>query len=419
MKKTAGILLDHRSLIAFCFFGILYVLVPWKLYGGPANQVLQAVCIVWTGIILVHDLIAKRIKLDPLMIALSVFYAWSVISFIFQPKGHGIYPFIHLLEMVMFIGVFIPASRTLSAEQVHRFTEIIAWMVIVIITVMNIIAVAFFYLHEQLPFPELIVRLYTSFGVRNGHPRYPGGYKHPVLAGEKCIAAILCCLLLQSRKKIRPAAAAVIYISSLWMILLADSRTADIQLILIALFLCALHCLGNRKRMRIFAGVLAVLAVGFCILVYIKLSRNTGPLFDRLNRISSNRLIIWKTSLAEFLKRPVLGWGWENGDAIAQYTQAEIYDSHNLAVNLLLWTGLPGFGAFFAAVIVWIRRLLKNKGILHDGVYRWYILITAMFFVQSLLDILIIGDDIRLGTPMFWLFAGIVYYYRKTSMENQ
>ena len=418
MKKTADILLDHRSLISFCFFGILYVLVPWTLYGSAVHSVLQTICIVWTGIILAHDLIAKRIKLDPLMIALSVFYVWSVISFIFQPKGHGIYPFIHLLEMVMFIGVFIPAFRTLSAEQVHRFTELIAWMVIAIITIMNTIAITFFYCHEQLPFPELIARLYSSFSIRNGHIRYAGGYYHPVLAGEKCIAAILCCILLKSRKKIHPAAAIVVFASSLWMILQADGRTAEIQLLLIALFICVLHCIGNKKRMRFFTGVLSLLVVGFCVLVYVKLSRNTGPLFDLLNTISSNRLIIWKTSLEEFLKRPVLGWGWENGDAIAQYTQTEIYDSHNLVVNLLLWTGLPGFSAFAAAAIIWIKRLLNNQGILQDKVYRWYILITAMFFVQSLLDILIIGDDTHIGTLLFWMFAGIVHY-RKADLQIQ
>ena len=135
--------------------------------------------------------------------------------------------------------------------------------------------------------------------------------------------------------------------------------------------------------------------------------------FSSVNLLSSNRMIIWTTAFQEFLKRPLLGWGWENGDSIAQFTNENIYNCHNIFINLLLWTGIPCFLLFICFLFMVIKQFVNLSKQSESNILDWMAVVVIALLVQASLDILIIGEDVRAGTQVFWLLAGYLYYSLK------
>ncbi len=416
MKRTGVSVFDHCLPVVFYIVFLLYALIPFHLYLTPVHTAAEIIYIVWTAVILVHDLVKGRLCREPAVIILTLFILWAFLSFVLQPKGHGIYPFIHLLETVMMVQVFFTACAFMSDEEADRFAVFIGRLVILPVVIMNLLSLFYHYGHETIAFSGRIISLFDSYMIRGGVLRYAGVYYHPVLAGEKCFAAVVFGLFLREKRKISLPLLVIILVSSGIMMKLADSRTAYLQMILAAAFYAGCRLAEDRRRFRLFSAA-AVLTVILFAGIFLFKYGSTGLTFENLNRISSNRLLIWKTAYGEFLKRPVLGWGWNNGDAVARLNGPNVDDCHNIVFNLLLWTGLPGTLLFVTAGVIRVIRIIRYRHITLKGNCLWYTLITFGFFFQSLLDPLIVGEDIRLGTPLFWFFAGVVYYRMRDSRE--
>lgn len=413
MKKLLEIVTDHKYLLGFYIFVILYILCPFQAFGNSRIQVIFQYCyIAWTFFLILYDLIKRRFRFDRMLIIMLCFFIWCCVSYVFQPKGHGLVPLKHLCTLLMFLSLIFPMSRYYSDEDLNRYIIVISKMVIYITVLLNVLSLAYYFLHNTVSFPPFITERFGIFSERNGVYRYSGIYYHPVLGGEKCFLSMILGYLLCKKEKLSKVAFGITTITGLAMIILGDSRTTYLQL-LVVLAYGIYRWIDTNKGHGFSRGcLLAVVMLGivFIVVKSLRMGLNAGTAEQILNTLSSNRLVIWRTAYQEFLKRPILGWGWENGDAIVAYTNSNIENCHNIIMNLLLWTGIPGVTLFLLMALEWIRKTIQNwRSLKHRG-YDWYVIIVVALVIQSLIDILIIGEDIRLGTPLFWFFAGLVYY---------
>ena len=419
MSKIIEYLSQVKYLFIFYLTGILYVICPLQIYGSRIQSIFQLCYILWALVLIAYQLLTKRFRFDKMLVLMLCFYIWCWISYLFQPKPHGIIPLKHLLILLMFLALIFPMSKYYSEAELNRFLTTIFKMVVFITVFLNILSIGYYFLRGIIPFPNYIHEKFNLFSGRNGILRYAGIYFHPVLAGEKCFLSIVFSILLHLKKKLSRFATLLTLLSSGAMIILADPRTTYLQLLFVSAYV-AYQLLETRRGKRS-AHIFLVISIFIvvAVLLYFIVQSNQQGHFHLLNQFSSNRLIIWKTAVKAALKRPWLGWGWENSDSIVIYTQSGIENCHNIIVNLLLWTGAPGLILFLIIIILWSMSIIKNWLALQASNYHWLAIITVALFIQSLLDILIIGDDLRIGTPFFWLFAGIAYYVScKSNMEQ-
>ena len=410
MGKLYRFFTDYRNLFIFYLVGILYVICPLQAYGNSEIQsVFQYAYIMWTVFLLTDRLLRRRYRFDSMTLAMAAFFVWCCVSFLLQPKAHGIIPLKHLFALLMFMALFFPMRRYYSDEEMKRFLVIAFKMVVYLTVILNVLSIAYYYLRGVVPFPQFFIEKFNAFDERNGVSRFSGIYFHAVLAGEKCFLTIVFSYLLYRMKKLSLPLLVLSWVSSLVMIYLGDPRTTFVQLLFVAG--CVIYSLIEKAKGKNTANwcVAAVAALAIAA-VGCRLARAGGVTFDVLNRLSSNRMIIWKTAITEAMKRPIFGWGWENGDSIVMFTNDYIENCHNLFVNLFLWTGIPGVILFLIITVKWASVVFREWKGLKETNGHWLAIITIALFIQSMLDILIIGEDIRVGTPFFWLLAGVTYY---------
>ena len=129
------------------------------------------------------------------------------------------------------------------------------------------------------------------------------------------------------------------------------------------------------RRLRRHAAILAVVAavmVG-ALAAYVLASGGTARqlLLSRLDLQSSSkteRLLIWEASWQMFLDHPWRGVGIGAFRAaypayrLEQATEPEMSFAHNLVLNLLAETGIPGLVTFALVVGGWVRRSLRALG---------------------------------------------------------
>ena len=415
MKKAMELFTDRRNLLSFYILGILCVLTPLHEYGNtPIQRIFQTVYICWTLILLLHELFTKRLHFDHITMVLCFLFSWACVSYLLQPKAHGIIPLKHLATLLMMIMLVFPMTRYFTKDEMMKYFEKLAEIIIIAVIIMNIMSLVYYALYRSINFPAWINEMFASFSERNGRDRYAGIYYHPVMCGSKCFFAMVFCIILYRSKKISFATAALTYLTSAVMIFLADPRTNYVQICMAALYAVYLPAAGKHGEKQALQILALCCITGITALCILKQDRIIGLFTGDLNQISSNRIIIWKTAWQEFLKRPLLGWGWENGEALLEYTNAYVENCHNIVFNLLLWTGIPGAAAFLIFTFTLLKRIRENKFLIRKGRYGWFVLITAALYAQSLLDILIIGEDVRISTPLFWMIAGMLYYLNKT-----
>ena len=414
MKKVMELFTDRRNLLSFYILGILCVLTPLHEYGNtPIQRVFQAIYMCWTVLLLLHELLARRLYFDRITLVLCFLFFWACLSYLLQPKAHGIIPLKHLVTLLMMIMLIFPMTRYYTKDEMMQYFEKLARIIIIAVTVMNILSLVYYALYRTVAFPARINDMFASFSERNGRDRYAGIYYHPVMCGSKCFFTMIFCIILYQRKKISAAVIVPAYLSSAAMIWLADPRTNYVQIAMACMY--ALYLVISRKYGTRFAlRTLALCLIAGIASVFILKHDRIMSLFNGgLNQLSSNRIIIWKTAWQEFLKRPLLGWGWENGEVLLQYTNAYVENCHNIVFNLLLWTGIPGTAAFLVFTIMWLERIWQNKQLFHNG-YEWFILLAFAIYIQSLLDIVIAGEDVRISTPLFWFATGLLFYLNQT-----
>ena len=415
-ETVAKFLFNQQNLVLFYVFGVMYIILPLQAYGhAPVQRMFQNIYIVWTLLILLHSFITRSFKFDGILTVLALFFFWACLTYLVQPKAHGIVPAKHLMTLLAMSAVFFPLSKSCGADEFESLLKRVGKLIICSTVLFSIVSILYFYLAQAVQFPDAIAEYFIYSGGRpDGGTRYSGLFYHPVMAGEKCFLSMMFSLYLLKRKEMPAWAFVLTFVCSIWMMYLGDPRTNYVQIgivLLYALYKIVRSKIGTKNTVIVFAGIMGA---GFIM----ALAKFLTSDFSSINVISSNRMIIWSTAFQEFLKRPLFGWGWENGDAIAQFTNENIYNCHNIFMNLLLWTGIPGIILFICFLYIVFKRFVNISKHQETRLLDWMAITVIALVVQSCLDILILGEDVRAGTPVFWLLSGYLYYTLAESVQT-
>ena len=142
-------------------------------------------------------------------------------------------------------------------------------------------------------------------------------------------------------------------------IFLSGSRGGMLAFILEVVLFAALT-LGKKQSPRIALGSLAVCALILALLIFL----GKGQVLGRLGDLGPGiRLTITKDSLRMFAKRPIAGWGLGTFPTVypsfrSFYTNLFVNEAHNDYAQLLVETGLLGFG-----LMVWFLAGVFRNGL--------------------------------------------------------
>lgn len=170
-------------------------------------------------------------------------------------------------------------------------------------------------------------------------------------------------------------------------IVLTQSRTS--WLVFVSVLLLAFF----KSKLDLFSTMLRSSILFFClvlILPYITLFFHDQGL-TVTERISSDssRLYIWKQMLIAIMDKPWFGYGW-NQTSVAQTSVTLKYPldiwleySHNLFLDLIVWTGIPIGLSIIGIIIIWFLQTFKKINTLNQLLY--FFIITA-FFIHCMLE---------------------------------
>lgn len=170
-------------------------------------------------------------------------------------------------------------------------------------------------------------------------------------------------------------------------IVLTQSRTS--WLVFVSVLLLAFF----KRKLDLFSNMLKSSVLFFClvlILPYITLFFHDQGL-TVTERISSDssRLYIWKQMLIAIMDKPWLGYGW-NQTSVAQTSVTLKYPldiwleySHNLFLDLIVWTGIPIGLSIIGLIIIWFLQTFKKINTLNQLLY--FFIITA-FLIHCMLE---------------------------------
>ncbi|MDO8490188.1 MAG: O-antigen ligase family protein [bacterium] len=167
-------------------------------------------------------------------------------------------------------------------------------------------------------------------------------------------------------------------------LLLSQSRSAFFVLgcaVVAGVVVVALRKTQGRVRIASIAVIVAGIALTIIAFAWLQTDRGTvwgrAHLPSSLQRVATsgfvdkNRIELWRLGWLGFLDRPLFGWGLENYNAV-YYTHAvpdhngiRIEDayfdrSHNEFVDLLALSGIFGFLAYVALLLVAAQKLMKQ-----------------------------------------------------------
>ena len=122
-----------------------------------------------------------------------------------------------------------------------------------------------------------------------------------------------------------------------------------------------------------------------------------------IEKAGNGRIELWKYGIKIFLKNPILGYGPDN--LKEEYREYNINQDrpHNLIIQLLTTSGIPGLTLYICSIgLIIIRgfKRLKNDNILYEVLVFTIIayLISAMF-----------GNSMYYTSPYFFILLGILY----------
>jgi hypothetical protein len=162
--------------------------------------------------------------------------------------------------------------------------------------------------------------------------------------------------LLKGGQRVLVAFCAVLMASTIF---LSSSRGGMLAFVLEIVLFAALT-LGKRRNPRIALGLTAMCVFILALLIFL----GKGQVLGRLGDLSPGiRLNITKDSLRMFSQRPIWGWGLGTFPTVypsfrSFYTNLFVNEAHNDYAQLLVETGLLGFG-----LMVWFVISLYRHGL--------------------------------------------------------
>ena len=235
----------------------MYIILPLQAYGyAPAQRVFQNIYLIWSILILLHCLVTRSFKFDRILIVLALFFLWACITFLVQPKAHGIIPAKHLLTLLTMSAVVFPLSKYCDGKEFETLLKRIGKLIIVSTVMASVLSILYYYLKPNIQLPPAISSLFIySEGRLEGEYRYPGLFYHPVMAGEKCFLSMIFSLYLLKKKDIPVWGLILTFVTSIWMMALGEPRTNYVQIgivIIYALFKIICQKAGIKRAVILF-----------------------------------------------------------------------------------------------------------------------------------------------------------------------
>lgn len=334
-----------------------------------AFRIIVAIVLAVAFIYLLSKRFPLRIRREPLMIALLIFFAVQIITSLFgtdfsrsfwstQERMTGLFTMVHLIAWFMLMVAFI---RT-----VRQWNMLLAFSLGV----------------------SLIIAAYAFIGPNGGQIFSTLG--NPIyLSVYAMIHVFLGAILFSLSKKqigLQFFGACATIVNLIIMILAGGRGVILAFAVSTALFLLALVFFLPKKTRIASLGVLGIMAA-FCagLLWYGTTPQGTAwaetSLPYSIKRIvllkqywnPENRTEVWRIGIEGFKERPLLGWGWENFSYVFQkyYTKPipgegfTYFDrSHNQVIDIIVLTGILGLVAFLAlwGAIFWtLASILRTK----------------------------------------------------------
>ena len=412
-------LLNRENMIIFYFyslfirwfaFGLIFpIAIKWNIV-----HFLWIINAVWAFIIICDDIKKEYYKSYKIFDWIQVIYIiYIFLTWFFLAKNHS---FFYLHEIVTYIQMgYIVYSypKKIKKEKIECFFAKISQHYVCIVFMLTLVSVILyvFGISEIKAIDGNNIMLYEgSYGL--GHTavlsRYFGLFSVSTLAGFFCyLAVILHFYFIEKKSHIFFQYFGILLNS--YMIFLTDSRCAKFILFLSFLFFIIKKFKINIYTKKFYKIILLFLLGSIGIILMFKfdlLKEIISNPYQILNNLSSNRLGIAKLIFESLntVEKILFGLGWCNNIVLQQINEIH---PHNLFLSIYLYTGIIGVIIFFIFLITNIRQIIKNNKIIKDMRCEWLVVIIIAVFVESCLDICIIGDA-HVETIFFWLSLGIL-----------
>ena len=336
------------GLCALLIFGVLAfgAVDEWSIFVFEAGAAL--LFLVWVA----KQSVSKQVKStgNPLYLPALFFFALVLAQIAFGRSADGYVTKYEALQYASYGIVLLIAAECIREE---RARKIFALVLIVFGG-----SYAFFALAQQLTSTAKIFWVHTPqfggsvYGSYVDHAHYAGLMEMLVpfplvvtmghlVRGEKRALIAFCAVLMAST------------------IFLCGSRGGMIAFVL-QLVLFAALVLVQRRNPRVALGLVGMCVLVLCFLVVV----GKGEILGRLGDLRPGiRLDISKDCWKMFLRRPVSGWGLGTFPTVypgyrSFYTNDFINEAHNDYAQLLVESGVLGFGA-----MIWFLILLYRTGL--------------------------------------------------------
>ncbi|MGA7564459.1 MAG: O-antigen ligase family protein [Terriglobales bacterium] len=340
-------------IFAVLAFGAVY---EWSTFAFEAGA--AVLFVVWAA----KQLVSGQVKLskNPLYLPAFLFFALIVAQIVMRGSAYGYITEYEALQYVCY-GILLLVGAECVREEDTR--KIFALVMIVFGAGYAFFALAqdltsngkIFWVHS----PEFHGSIYGSYV---NHDHYAGLME--MLVPVPFVLSMGD--LLRGGKRAMVGSCAVLMGGTIF---LSGSRGGMLAFVLEMVLFAALT-LGKRGRRRIALGSMAVCVLTLALLIFL----GKGQVLGRLGDLSPGiRLNITKDSLRMFSKRPVWGWGLGTFPTVypsyrSFYTNLFVNEAHNDYAQLLVETGLLGFG-----LMLWFLVRLYQYGLptSHRWEFQW------------------------------------------------
>jgi O-antigen ligase len=316
----------------------------WSTFAFEAGTAI--LFLIWAG----RQVVSGRVKLskNPLYLPALLFFLLLLAQVSLRTSAYGYITRYEVLQYVSYGIVLLIAAECVQEEDDRQKFA----MVLIVFGVLY----AFFALAQELTSNGKFFWVYTPrfngsiYGSYVNHDHYAGLME--MLVPFPLVASMG--HLLKGGKRALVAFCAVLMAST---IVLSGSRGGMLSLFL-EIVVFATLTLVQRRNPRVALGVAAVCVLVLVFLVFLGKVQVLG----RLGNLAPDmRLKITKDCLRMFSHRPVLGWGLGTFPTVypgyrSFYTNLFVNEAHNDYAQLLVETGLLGFG-----LMLWfLLRMYKN-----------------------------------------------------------
>ena len=336
------------GLFALLIFAVLAfgAVDEWSTFAFEAGA--AVLFLVWAGKLLV----SRQVKLskNPLYLPAFLFFGLILAQIVLRRSAYSYITRYEGLQYVAYGIVLLIAAECVRDGDTRKIFA----MVIVVFGALY----AFFALAQELTSNGKIFWIHSP---RFGGVIYGSYVNHNHYAGlMEMLVPIPLVLsmghILKGGKRVLVAFCAVLMASTIF---LSGSRGGMLAFVLEIVLFAAL-AFGKRRSLRAALGSMAVCVCILALLIFVGKGQVLGRLGDLRPGI---RLDITKDSVRMFSKRPVWGWGLGTFPTVypgyrSFYTNLFVNEAHNDYAQLLVETGLLGFG-----LMLWFLVRLYRYGL--------------------------------------------------------